>query len=143
MRNIVTFMLLAASAAFSQTAAGVIGGQLSSPAPAGVIPAGPSIVITVTKLDGSQVTERISGVPAVAGLEVLDKWMATQTNAEGKPRYENAADLVKSNLIDVIQRIVDQGFASSQTEAELKAIEAKIAEIKAKRAALFEAARKQ
>lgn len=143
MRNIVTFMLLAASAAFSQTAAGIIGGQLSSPAPAGVIPAGPSIVITVTKADGIVHTSRIAGIPAQAGLEVLDKWFATQTNDDGTPKYSHAADLVKQNLIDVMQRLVEAGYTSSQTEAEIKAIQTKLAEIQAKRAALFEAARKQ
>lgn len=107
-----------------------------------------SIVIRVTDDAGTLYVAKITGAPASAGLEVLSKWMATQTACDAakppvcSPKYPNAAEVVKSLTLDTTEKLAKQ-YPSSQTEADVAEITAKIAALEAKRKALFDAARSE
>jgi hypothetical protein len=104
-----------------------------------------SIIIRVTDSAGVLTTAKITGVPAAAGLDTLTQFLATQVDCAGTPqvctpRYENAADLVKKHLIRLLEEIAPK-FPSAATKADVDEITAKIAALKAKRKALFDAAK--
>ncbi len=100
------------------------------------------IQIEVTDDLGVKTIAKISGVPATAGLDSLNQFIATQVDTvEGVavPRYADVADLVKKHVIGLLKEIAPK-FPSAQTKADVDEIEAKIAALNAKRDALFAAA---
>lgn len=100
------------------------------------------IQIEVTDDAGIKTISKISGIPASAGLDSLEQFLATQTDIVDNivvPRYDNVADLVKKHVIKLLREIAPK-FPSAQTKADVDEIEAKIAALAAKREALFNAA---
>lgn len=100
------------------------------------------ILIEVVLEDGTKQVAKISGIPATAGLDSLEQFLATQVdvvNEVSVPRYDNVADLVKKHVIKLLREIAPK-FPSTQTKADVDEIEAKIAALEAKRKALFDAA---
>ena len=100
------------------------------------------IQVEVTLEDGTKQVAKISGIPASAGLDSLEQFLATQVDVVGEvsvPRYTDVADLVKKHVIKLLQEIAPK-FPSAQTKADVDEIEAKIAALEAKRKALFDAA---
>lgn len=107
-----------------------------------------SIIIRVTDKTGTLTTAKITGIPASAGLEVINKHLLTQVDCAGTPqvctpRYpDGAVQFIKNKLIiEPIEKEYAPKYPSSQTEADVALIDAKIAELQAKRKALFDAAR--
>jgi len=103
------------------------------------------IVFNVTDDSGQQVSAKITGVPASAGLDSLTQFLATQVDCTGTPqvctpRYGNVADYAKKLLIKALEEIAPK-FPSASTKADVDEIDAKIAALQAKRKALFDAAR--
>lgn len=100
------------------------------------------IQIEVTDDLGVKTISKISGVPASAGLDSLNQFMATQTDTVdgvSVPKYDGAADFVKKTVIRILQDIAPK-FPSAQTKADVDDISAKIAALEAKRKSLFDAA---
>lgn len=100
------------------------------------------IQIEVILEDGTKQVAKISGIPASAGLDSLNQFIATQVDVVGEvsvPRYTDAADLVKKHVIKLLREIAPK-FPSAQTKADVDEIEAKITALDAKRKALFDAA---
>lgn len=103
------------------------------------------IVFSVTDDSGQQVSAKITGVPASAGLDTLTQFLATQVDCTGTPqvctpRYSDAADYAKKLLIKALEEIAPK-FPSASTRADVEEIDSKIAALQAKRKALFDAAR--
>jgi hypothetical protein len=130
---------LLALGASGQTGPGVIMGGLSSPAPAPA-PAGPSISITVTDAQGQAFTAKVYGVPAGAAMEILAQWMATQTKADGSPKYVNVADVIRQHSIELVRSLIGQGYMSSETRAEVERVRAAQQAIEDRRRQLIDAA---
>lgn len=107
-----------------------------------------SIVIRVTDNAGVLTTAKITGVPAVAGLDTLTQFLATQVDCNNvvpqicTPRYDGVADLTKKLLIKFLEEIAPK-YPSASTKADADEIDAKIAALQAKRKALFDAARSE
>ena len=134
---------LLALGAFGQTGPGVIMGGLSSPAPvASPAPAtsGPSISITVTDAQGEAFTAKVYGVPAGAAMEILAQWMATQTKADGSPKYANVADVIRQHSIELVRSLIGQGYMSNETRAEVERVRAAQQAIEDRRRQLIDAA---
>lgn len=134
-------LFLIASAAFAQT----------------------SLVIRVTD-NGQESIAKVSGPAAVAGLDVLKQWMATQTICApvpevpavitgGKvtttavpasqscvPKYANPAELVKALTLNTAEQLAPQ-YPSAALMADVNEAKAKQAIVDAKRKAAFDAAR--
>lgn len=104
------------------------------------------IVINVTDDSGQQVSAKITGTPASAGLDTLKQWLATQTVCDNAtpavctPKYADAADFTKLLLIGTLEQLAPK-YPSAQTLADVAEIDSKIAALAAKRKALFDAAR--
>jgi hypothetical protein len=111
-----------------------------------------SITIRVVK-NGVATEAKISGAPAAAGIEVVEKWMVTQqvcTTAppvDGvaqqpvcTPKYASVAETGKEFILGQVERLSEQ-FPSSALTADIDEAKAKAAIVAAKRKALFEAAR--
>ena len=124
-----------------QTGPEVIMGGLSSPAPAPApATSGPSISITVTDPQGQAFTAKVYGAPAGAAMEILAQWMATQTKADGSPKYANVADVIRQHSIELVRSLVSQGYMSSETRIEVEKVRAAQQAIEDKRRQLIEAA---
>ena len=130
---------LLALGAFGQTGPGVIMGGLSSPAPAPAT-SGPSISITVTDPQGQAFTAKVYGVPAGAAMEILAQWMATQTKADGSPKYANVADVIRQHSIELVRSLIGQGYMSNETRAEVERVRAAQQAIEDRRRQLIDAA---
>ena len=123
-----------------------------------------SLVIRVTDA-GVESIAKVSGPAAVAGLDVLKQWMATQTvctpvpevpavvDIDGKvttpavpasqtckPKYANPAELVKTLTLDTAEQLAPQ-YPSATLKADVDEAKAKQAIVEAKRKAAFAAAR--
>ena len=105
-----------------------------------------SIVIRVTDDAGVLYTAKITGVPASAGLDTLKQWMATQTTCDTAnppvctPKYANAAQLVKTHVIALVEGLAPQ-YPSAATKAAEDDIATRKAALAAARKALFDAAK--
>lgn len=104
-----------------------------------------SVVIRVTE-GGVESVAKVSGVPAVAALDVLRQWMATQsvcdTAQDCKAKYANLAELVKALTLDTAEQLAPQ-YPSALLKADVEEAKAKQASIEAKRRAAFAAARSE
>lgn len=123
------------------------------------------ITFTIEEDGGAKYTAKVTGAAASAGLDTVKQFMATQftevvtpgipavLDVDGNvvtpevpstttrvPKWVDSAQFFKSNAIDVLERLAPQ-FPSAATKADAAEIDAKIAALQAKRAALFAAAR--
>lgn len=128
-----------------------------------------SIVINVVK-DGVKTSSKVSGPAAAAGIEVLEKWMATQTvcvvvpflpgtpatvvdgvetapavagvpaSQTCTPKFANVADWGKELILATTETLASQ-YPSSALKADVDDVAARQAAVEAKRKALFAAAR--
>lgn len=126
-----------------------------------------NITFTIKEDDNKTYTAKVTGAAASAGLDTVKQFMATQfaevvtpgipavLDVDGNivtpevpaittrhPKWENPSEFFKSNAIDVLERLAPQ-FPSAATKADADEIDAKIAALQAKRAALFAAARSE
>ncbi len=111
-----------------------------------------SITVRVVK-NGVAQTATITGVPAAAGIEVVEKWMATQQTCttappvEGVaqepvcvPKFTSVAETGKEFIVGTVERL-SESFPSSALVVDIDEAKAKAAIVSAKRKALFDAAR--
>ena len=123
------------------------------------------ITFTIEPDTGAKQTAKVTGAAASAGLDTIRQFMATQftevttpgtpavLDINGNvvtpevppvttrvPKWANEAEFFKSNAIDVLEGLAPR-FPSAATKADADEIDAKIAALQAKRAALFAAAR--
>jgi hypothetical protein len=122
-----------------------------------------SLVIRVTDA-GVESIAKVSGPAAVAGLDVLKQWMATQTictpvpkvpavdgdadvttaaipaSRDCKPKYSNPAELIKTLTLDTAEQLAPQ-YPPALLRADVDEAKAKQAIVEAKRKAAFAAAR--
>ena len=128
-----------------------------------------SITVRVVKA-GVESVAKISGIPAAAGIEVIEKWAATQTVCvmvpfvpevpatvvngvvtvpavpavpsvqACTPKFANVAEVGKEFIVGQAEGLAAQ-FPSSASKAEVDDVAARQAALEAKRRALFAAAR--
>ena len=113
---------------------------------------------------GVESVAKVSGPAAVAGLDVLKQWMATQTictpvpevpavvtngvvntpavpaSRDCKPKYSNPAELIKTLTLDTAEQLAPQ-YPPALLRADIDEAKAKQAIVEAKRKAAFAAAR--